>query len=251
MRRALAALVIGALLFAAALATPSSGDEPPVDDCDRLAANPYDLEKRDSGIPWKQLDPATAIPACRAALDRYPAHPGFQFQYGRALHKAGRDAEAVTWYRVAAEQGYAAAQRNLGRMYVGGKGVPQDYDEAVNLFRMAAARGSAVAQANLGIMYADGQGVARDDGEAVKWYRLAAEQGLAPAQNNLGLMYAEGRGVPQDYGQAIDWFRKAAAQDHARAQVNLAVLYMTGRGVAWDPFEAVMWFLEALTNWEL
>ncbi len=36
-------------------------------------------------------------------------------------------AEAVRWYRLAADQGYAAAQYNLGIMYASGLGVPLDY----------------------------------------------------------------------------------------------------------------------------
>ncbi len=243
--------MIGVLAFVAAVAAPSSGGEPPVNDCDRLAANPFDPAKRDTGVRWKQLDADRAIPACRAVLERFPGHPGFQFQYGRALHKADRYAEAVAWYRRAAGQGYAAAERNLGRMYVDGKGVPQDYDQAVTLFRKAAAAGSAVAQANLGVMYAEGEGVPRDDSEAVTWYRLAAALGYPPAQNNLGLMYAEGRGVAQDDAEAAIWFRRAAEQDHARAQANLAVFYMLARGVPWDPFESMKWLLAALVNWEL
>ena len=39
--------------------------------------------------------------------------------------------EAVKWYRKSAEQGTAAAQSNLGRMYDEGLGVVQDYTEAV------------------------------------------------------------------------------------------------------------------------
>ena len=34
------------------------------------------------------------------------------------------DAEAVKWYRLAAEQGGARAQSNLGFMYETGRGVP-------------------------------------------------------------------------------------------------------------------------------
>ena len=37
------------------------------------------------------------------------------------------DTEAVKWYRMAAEQGIASAQYNLGVMYANGQGVPQDY----------------------------------------------------------------------------------------------------------------------------
>jgi TPR repeat protein len=36
-------------------------------------------------------------------------------------------AEAVRWYRKAAEQGLASAQFDLGLMYASGQGVPQDY----------------------------------------------------------------------------------------------------------------------------
>ena len=39
-------------------------------------------------------------------------------------------AEAVKWYRLAADQGDASAQFNLGVMYDKGQGVPQDYAEA-------------------------------------------------------------------------------------------------------------------------
>ena len=106
-------------------------------------------------------------------------------------------AEAVRWYRLAAEQGYAAAQSNLGVMY--------DNGEAVRWYRLAAEQGYAAAQFNLGVMYANGEGVPEDDAEAVRWYRLAAEQGDATAQSNLGLMYATGEGVPKDAAEAVRW----------------------------------------------
>ena len=65
-------------------------------------------------------------------------------------------------------------------------------------YRLAAEQGHAGAQSNLGVMYANGEGVLKDDAEAVRWYRLAAEQGHAGAQYNLGLMYAKGEGVLKD-----------------------------------------------------
>nr|WP_213395103.1 tetratricopeptide repeat protein [Yoonia sp.] len=48
-------------------------------------------------------------------------------------------AEAVRWYRLAADQGFSHAQYNLGWMYHNGQGVPQDYAEAVRWLRLAAA----------------------------------------------------------------------------------------------------------------
>ena len=64
-------------------------------------------------------------------------------------------------------------------MYNNRRGVPQDDAEAVKWYRLAAEQGYAEAQSNLGVMYNNGRGVPQDDAEAVKWYRLAAEQGYA------------------------------------------------------------------------
>ena len=91
---------------------------------------------------------------------------------------------------------------------------PLDDAEAVIWFRLAAAQGHATAQNNLGVMYGSGEGVPQDDAEAVIWYRLAAAQGHATAQYNLGVMYGGGRGVPQDDAEAVIWYRLAAAQGH-------------------------------------
>ena len=73
------------------------------------------------------------------------------------------------------------------------QGVPQDYEEAVKWYRLAAEQGYANAQYNLGLMYDNGEGVPQDYAEAVKWYRLAAEQGMLHAQYNLGVMYDNGK----------------------------------------------------------
>ena len=51
------------------------------------------------------------------------------------------DAEAVRWYRKAAEQGHAWAQSNLGLMYLKGEGVAEDYILAYKWANLAAAQG--------------------------------------------------------------------------------------------------------------
>jgi len=45
----------------------------------------------------------------------------------------------VKWFRLAAEQGNAHAQNNLGGMYDSGRGVPQDKVLAYALYNLAAA----------------------------------------------------------------------------------------------------------------
>jgi TPR repeat protein len=54
----------------------------------------------------------------------------------------------VKWYRLAAEQGHAIAQHNLGGMYEFGKGVPQNYKIAEKWYRLSEEQGNANARRN-------------------------------------------------------------------------------------------------------
>ena len=97
----------------------------------------------------------------------------------------------------------------------------KNYTEAVRLYRIAAEQGYADAQCNLGYCYERGLGVEKDPKEAVKWYRKAAEQGFARAQYNLGLCYEYGTGVEKNPTEAVKWYRKAAEQGYERAKSAL------------------------------
>ena len=123
-----------------------------------------------------------------------------------------------------------------------------DYIEAVSSFRMAAEQGHVTAQVGLGFMYFDGLYVLQDYIEAAHWYRMAAEQGDTTAQSLLGEMYEYGQGVPQDYAEAAHWYRMAAEQGHAGGQINLGVLYDRGEGVEQDNVSAHMWYNISAAN---
>ena len=82
------------------------------------------------------------------------------------------------------EQGDAAAQLELADRYF----THRDYSQAAKWFRMAAAQGNAIGQSQLGFLYAVGRGVKQDDVEAAKWERKAAEQGNVAAQFFVGLL---------------------------------------------------------------
>ena len=142
--------------------------------------------------------------------------------YDNGLGVPENGVRAFAWYRLAAEQGNAMAQNNLGLMYEKGSGVPQDYVQAFVWYRRAAEQGNPMAQSNVGFMYERGVGVLKDYVQAVAWYRKAAEQGNATAQNYLGNMYSWGHGVPQDLAEAANWWRKAAGQGNADAQKRLS-----------------------------
>jgi TPR repeat protein len=69
-------------------------------------------------------------------------------------------------------------------MYAQGEGVPRDYTEAVKWYRLAAAQGDAFAQFNLGVMYSKGDGVPQDYVQAHKWFTLAAATFTTPSERD-------------------------------------------------------------------
>jgi len=115
-------------------------------------------------------------------------------------------------------------------MYRRGQGMPQDNAEALRWYRQAADKGDANAQYALGFMYGNGEGVPQDYGEAVSWFRKAADQGNVEAQYSLGSVYRDGDGVSRDYAEAVRWYRKAADQGDKTARHALFSMYCTGRG---------------------
>ena len=90
-------------------------------------------------------------------------------------------------------------------MYLNGQGVPQDFVQAVKWYRLAADQGYASAQYNLGYMYSNGQGVPQDYVQAHKWYNLAAAQGDADGAKNRDLVAK--RMTPQQIERAQELAR--------------------------------------------
>ncbi|MDJ0609149.1 MAG: SPOR domain-containing protein [Kiloniellales bacterium] len=131
---------------------------------------------------------------------------------------------AVRWYEAAAKQDLPAAQNNLGLMYAKGRGVPQNVDRAMDLWFAAARQDYPWSQYNLGLAYFQGRGVDADQQEALAWFRRAADGGLADAQFIMGQLYREGLIVDQDQGRALTWYLRAADQGHMRAKKQVSHL---------------------------
>ena len=126
------------------------------------------------------------------------------------------------------------AQDNLGVMYRDGLGVRRDYAEAVRWFRKAADQGYVEGEFDLSNMYADGHGVQQDYAEMVRWAQKAADQKYAAAQYNLGVAYYNGDGVPEDYVYAYMWLNLAAAagEDQAAEHRDVVARHMTPDQIA-------------------
>jgi TPR repeat protein len=138
------------------------------------AANRTEKERQSAEARRKEEQ---RIAAAKREQEERQADARSDLAKGGAASAAGDYAEAVKWWRKAAEQGNAQAQHNLGLMYDEGEGVTQDYAEAVKWYRKAAEQGDVEAQVILGRMYYFGDGILQDTITAHMWFHIAADNG--------------------------------------------------------------------------
>ena len=134
-------------------------------------------------------------------------------------------------------------------MYESGQGVEQDTAQALEWYRKAAEQEDGKAQIKLGEIYRDGQGVEQDNAQAIQWYRKAAERGIVKAQESLATLYEK----VGNYTEAGKWHLKVAErhyklaqggnederkklaalaeQENAAAQFLLGAFYVQGKGI--------------------
>lgn len=220
------------------------------------------------------------ISAIRGRLDS--AH-NLAVLYQNAAEKLRDPVAARTWFRHAAERGYASSQAKLGEMLLDGGGGPVNVEEARGWIEKAAGKGDARglyllgvlrlegragleknpeeaarllqraaegkdrdAQYQLALLYGTGRGVPKDDAQALKWLGEAAAQKLPEAEYRLATVYDRGLfGEPRNEATAVKWLRFAARQGHPDAMYALGLMHAEGRGVKQDASEAYGWFLES------
>ncbi|MHA6723607.1 SEL1-like repeat protein [Sphingomonas sp. RS2018] len=189
-----------------------------------------------------------------------------------ALFDQGRYAEALTWFRKAADKlpprdGGDEATLFVGKLYLQGLGAQSDPAEGIKWLKKAAGlrfdpvldmpifdprapdRNTAIGEAAviLANVYRRGfSGVPRDMEQACRYYDRAADVGHVVAYKTLGDVYFRGDGVPRDVRKAVANYRKAAELDVPAAQVALADILSTGEdAVPADPKQAVAFYKAA------
>jgi uncharacterized protein len=179
-------------------------------------------------------------------------------QEGLRAPGAAADSEKTkefTALQYAADQGHAAAQWKLGRMYADGNGVTQDDLRAFDYFSQIAnshadeppgtaqARIVGNAFVALGRYYLTGipnSAIKTDGARARQMFAYAASYfGDADAQYELGRLYLNG--TPGDVHEAARWFLKAATQGQCRAQVALGDILFRGVQVPRQAARGLMW----------
>lgn len=136
-----------------------------------------------------------------------------EYNKGLAAYNAKNYAEALKWYKLAADKGQPFAMNNLGIMYLTGNGVKIDDKEAFRWLKKAADKDVAAAIAPVGSMYYYGNGIDRNASEGFKWLKKAVDKGNT---NVLGMeilawAYEHGAGTTQNYTEAEKWYQKAVS----------------------------------------
>ena len=183
--------------------------------------------------------------------------------------------------KLAADQGDAQAQYDLGCMYEEGRGVKQDSAKAMQCHLKAAEQGHAKAQYELGLTYSKLPPNKKNEEEAIKWIQLAMEGfrqaaigGDAEAQCRLGEIYDMAKSESQNkriktvaaalglysgekdvkwfeeeskkwYRMATEGFRQPAEQGDLKAQFELAGIYCWFMGGRENEEKGLQWFHKA------
>jgi uncharacterized protein len=238
-------------------------NEPPTHECDRLAANPRDPDRKAEGVPYSQLTPE-ATRQCRRAIAQYGLHPRFEVQLARALAREAvleerrlgqknpdiqqKFDEAIIAMARRAEQRDARAAAFLASSYYDGNGVETDHSRASAYARIAAEAGHPVGMAMLGYNYAVGLGgLEQNDDMALSWMRRAADLNDNHALANLGWLTEGGRaGLPKGDDanrKARELYEKAANLGSGLGMANLGYLYEVGRfGIEKSEAQARAWY---------
>ncbi len=153
-----------------------------------------------------------------------------------------------TYVQSAAEKGEARAMTNLGILYLNGEVVEQNYPLAYQWFEKAQANGDMKAPRYLGLIYEKGLGKTPDYVKASTFYKVAADKGDITSQYNLAHLYEAGLGVDQSWTKAIDLYEQSAARGDIismPAMVALGKIYESGTGVEKDVEQALVWYNKA------
>ena len=115
-----------------------------------------------------------------------------------------KDKDAIQYLTKAAEEGYAAAQVELGILFLNGEIVTQDSKNSYNWFKAAAEKGNYDGMKYVSKCYFSGMGVDRNDAIGFHWLnKLYTDYG--PQFDDWGLLgkvYETGRGTPVDLAKA-------------------------------------------------
>ena len=213
--------------------------------CDRLAAEPLDLQGVAEGLLANEIEIDKAEKACLTAITQYPAIARFYHQLGRAHLAKGESRQAAELFTVAEAKGHIRASYALALMEVNGAFGSPDFDKAIGRFRKAADKADPFAMHALGKRLYAGYGVKQDRQAGLDLMLQAAAMGHTFSMNELGAIFSAGDGVEQDLDRALAYYKASAARKDIFGYNNLALMLLDGVGTVKNPEIARALFLQA------
>ncbi len=151
-----------------------------------------------------------------------------------------RQRNALVTIRDAAGKRDHNAQLMMGVIYLLGLGVEQNTSKAAEWYRKAAEDGNAEAQRALALDYFGSAYVNPDS--TTKWWQTLAVSGDTEAEARLGRALSLGEpGGETNPTQGAVWLHKAAQAGNQEAACELSYLYKNGIGVNEDYAESYFW----------
>lgn len=137
-----------------------------------------------------------------------------------------RDGKTIAGSSADLEEYASKSAAYLGRIYLDGEGIEQNFDKARTWFRRGIVNGDAIAQYGMGLLYLNGLGVPKDPVKAAGYFKVSADQDFGPAQVNMGALFLD----QGDIQLAARYFELAVRRGSLEAYYYLAEIYDQGVG---------------------
>jgi SEL1 protein len=137
-----------------------------------------------------------------------------------------KDDRVISDDKMAVGKMAAKAAAYLGRLYLRGEGVPQNFDKALRWFKLGVSNGEPYCQYEMGLMYLQGLGVKKDAMMAANYFKESAQQDWPASQVNLGKLFLD----QGDLKTATTYFELALRHGHVEAFYHLAEINHFGVG---------------------
>ncbi|KAL7620222.1 ERAD-associated protein [Parahypoxylon ruwenzoriense] len=140
-----------------------------------------------------------------------------------------KDGRAVDQPKPQLEKYASKAAGYIGRMWLRGEGVKQDFRNAQKWFERGIRHGDAQSQWGLGIMNLHGLGMPKNVSKATELFKASADQDFSLSHVALGALHLD-QGTPDDLKIANSYFEAAARWANIEAQYYLAEMIHHGVG---------------------
>ncbi|KAI1098577.1 HCP-like protein [Jackrogersella minutella] len=145
------------------------------------------------------------------------------------MYWRSKDGRAVDQPKPQLEKYASKAAGYIGRMWLRGEGVRQDFKVAKGWFERGVKHGDAQSQWGLGIMNLHGLGMPKNVSKATESFKASADQDFSLAHVALGALHLD-QGTTDDLKIANSYFEAAARWANIEAQYYLAEMIHYGVG---------------------